>query len=75
MCPALQMYEEAPCSLALATTWSGDLWGLRRELLPWLTYHALQGVSRVYVMYDGADKNTLTVSSAVVVVILITQQC
>eukprot|EP00878_Enallax_costatus_P008075 GHUV01008445.1.p1 GENE.GHUV01008445.1~~GHUV01008445.1.p1 ORF type:complete len:900 (+),score=338.15 GHUV01008445.1:421-3120(+) len=55
-----QMHEEAPCRLGLVTTWSGDLWGLRRELLPWLTYHALQGVSKIYVMYEGGDKNTLT---------------
>lgn len=55
------MHAETPCKLGLVTTWSGDLWGLRRELLPWLTYHALQGVSKIYVMYEGGDKNTLTV--------------
>eukprot|EP00879_Flechtneria_rotunda_P005303 GHRR01005589.1.p1 GENE.GHRR01005589.1~~GHRR01005589.1.p1 ORF type:complete len:720 (+),score=275.87 GHRR01005589.1:145-2304(+) len=61
---ALTMMKQAkynnPCSLALVATWSGDLWGLRRELIPWLTYHAQLGVSKLYVLYEGGDTNTLT---------------
>lgn len=57
----LQTAVSAPCSLALVTTWAGDLWGLRRELVPWLTYHAQLGVSRLYVLYEGGDANTLSV--------------
>lgn len=61
---ALQMDDSAPCKLALATTWSGDLWGLRKELIPWLTYHAYLGVSKLYVLYEGSDPRTLRVSRA-----------
>jgi hypothetical protein len=57
----MQMHDAAPCKLALVTTWSGDLWGLRKELLPWLTYHAYLGVSRLYVLYEGNDQRTLQV--------------
>jgi hypothetical protein len=28
----------APCVIALQTTWAGDAWGLRRELLPWCAW-------------------------------------
>jgi hypothetical protein len=59
------MDDSAPCKLALATTWSGDLWGLRKELIPWLTYHAYLGVSKLYVLYEGSDPRTLRVSGAV----------
>jgi hypothetical protein len=58
---APQMHDAAPCSLGLVTTWSGDLWGLRKELIPWLTYHAYLGVSRLYVLYEGNDPRTLQV--------------
>ncbi|KAI8462626.1 MAG: hypothetical protein J3K34DRAFT_447341 [Monoraphidium minutum] len=47
--------REAPCSIAAQTTWAGDVWALRRELLPWLQYHAALGVSRLYLLYDGTD--------------------
>lgn len=57
----VQMHEDAPCQIGLVATWSGDLWGVRREVLPWITYHAQLGVSRVYMLYDGSDQNTLTV--------------
>lgn len=33
-------------SVAAFTTWSGDVWALRRELLPWLQWHAAAGVTR-----------------------------
>jgi len=56
-----QTRKKASCKLALVTTWAGDLWGLRRELVPWLTYHAQLGVSHLYVLYEGGCKNTLTV--------------
>jgi hypothetical protein len=55
------MNDSAPCSIALVTTWSGDLWGLRQELVPWLTYHAVLGISRLYVLYEGSDHMTLHV--------------
>ena len=58
------MHDSAPCRLGLVTTWSGDLWGLRKELIPWLTYHAYLGVSRLYVLYEGSDEPTLRVSAA-----------
>ncbi len=35
--------------VALVATWAGDVWGLRRELLPWMTYHAHLGVEHFYV--------------------------
>lgn len=57
------MHDSAPCRLGVVTTWSGDLWGLRKELIPWLTYHAYLGVSRLYVLYEGSDEPTLRVSS------------
>lgn len=56
------MHDSAPCRLGLATTWSGDLWGLRKELIPWLTYHAYLGVSRLYILYEGSDPRALRVS-------------
>jgi hypothetical protein len=58
----LQMHDSAPCRLGLATTWSGDLWGLRKELIPWLTYHAYLGISRLYILYEGSDPRALRVS-------------
>lgn len=43
----------ASCSargrVAVVTTWAGDVWGLRRELLPWMMYHAHAGVEHFYV--------------------------
>lgn len=44
-----------PAQVAIFTTWSGDLWGLRRELLPWMMYHTQLGVCKFYVLYDGTD--------------------
>jgi len=61
MAMSVQMDDAAPCRLALTTTWSGDLWGLRKELIPWLTYHSYLGVSRLYVLYEGTDMRTLRV--------------
>lgn len=58
---AAQMADDAPCHIGMVTTWSGDLWGIRREMLPWITYHAQLGVSKLYVLYDGNDRNTHTV--------------
>lgn len=55
------MHDAAPCRLGLVTTWSGDLWGLRKELIPWITYHAYLGVSRLYILYEGKDPRTLRV--------------
>ena len=55
------MADDAPCHIGMVTTWSGDLWGIRREMLPWITYHAQLGVSKLYVLYDGNDRNTHTV--------------
>ncbi|GBF98049.1 glycosyltransferase-like [Raphidocelis subcapitata] len=46
---------ETPCAVALHTTWSGDAHALARQLLPWLSYHAALGVSRLYLLYDGDD--------------------
>ncbi|WIA28468.1 hypothetical protein OEZ86_011012 [Tetradesmus obliquus] len=54
------MADDAPCHIGMVTTWSGDLWGIRREMLPWITYHAQLGVSKLYVLYDGNDRNTHT---------------
>lgn len=61
----LQMHDAAPCRLGLVTTWSGDLWGLRKELIPWITYHAYLGVSRLYLLYEGSDWRTLRVGHSV----------
>jgi hypothetical protein len=58
-----QMNDDAPCHVGMVTTWSGDLWGIRREMLPWITYHAQLGVSKIYVLYDGTDRNTHTVGA------------
>lgn len=33
-------------SVAAYTTWGGDVWGLRRELIPWIQYHTAVGISR-----------------------------
>jgi hypothetical protein len=32
-------------------------------MLPWITYHAQIGVSKIYVLYDGTDRNTHTVGA------------
>ncbi|KAG2500357.1 hypothetical protein HYH03_001931 [Edaphochlamys debaryana] len=41
------------------TVWAGNLWGLRRTLMPWLQYHTQLGVCRYYVAYQGRDLPTL----------------
>jgi hypothetical protein len=46
---------ETPCAVALHTTWSGDARALARQLLPWLSYHAALGASRLYLLYEGDD--------------------
>ena len=45
----------------MQTTWAGDAWALRRELLPWMAYHARLGASAFYVLYDGADADVVKV--------------
>jgi len=42
-------------SMAIATTSSVDLLGVRREILPWLQYHTEIGVFQFYILYDGKD--------------------
>ncbi|KAI3436820.1 hypothetical protein D9Q98_006230 [Chlorella vulgaris] len=41
--------------VCLTATTSADVWGVRRELLPWLQYHTELGASRFYLLYDGQD--------------------
>lgn len=38
-----------PLHACLVATISSDVWGVRRELLPWLQYHTELGVARFYV--------------------------
>ncbi|PRW56345.1 glycosyltransferase-like protein [Chlorella sorokiniana] len=53
------LYEEVqagvPLRACLAATTSADVWGVRRELLPWLQYHTELGAARFYLLYDGQD--------------------
>jgi hypothetical protein len=42
-------------TMAIATTTSVDVLGVRREILPWLQYHTEIGVTRFYILYDGND--------------------
>lgn len=55
----LQASILARCPITVQTTWSGDVWLLRQEFLPWAQYHAAVGVSRIMVMYDGKDAKAL----------------
>lgn len=51
--------------VAIVTTTSVDIWGLRRELLPWMQYHTELGVSRYYILYDGNDPQVVEALQAV----------
>lgn len=42
-------------SIGIVATTSADYKDLRRQLLPWMLYHASSGVSRFYLLYDGRD--------------------
>ncbi|KAG2423760.1 hypothetical protein HXX76_015036 [Chlamydomonas incerta] len=44
--------------VAAFTVWNGNLWGLRRSLLPWMQYHTQLGVCKFYVAFQGRDENT-----------------
>ncbi|KAG2452028.1 hypothetical protein HYH02_003066 [Chlamydomonas schloesseri] len=44
--------------VAAFTVWNGNLWGLRRSLLPWMQYHTQIGVCKFYVAFQGRDENT-----------------
>lgn len=46
---ALQVQASVPLHACLAATISADVWGVRRELLPWLQYHTELGAARFYV--------------------------
>lgn len=41
------------------TMWSGDLWGLRRTMLPFLQWHTQIGVCKYYIAYPGRDEATV----------------
>ncbi|GLI65059.1 hypothetical protein VaNZ11_008485 [Volvox africanus] len=45
--------------VAAFTVWNGNMWGLRRSLLPWMQWSTQLGVCRFYVAYQGRDKQTL----------------
>ncbi|PNW84033.1 hypothetical protein CHLRE_04g218450v5 [Chlamydomonas reinhardtii] len=44
--------------VAAFTVWNGNLWGLRRSLLPWMQYHTQLGVCKFYVAFQGRDEAT-----------------
>lgn len=46
---APQVQAGVPLRACLAATTSADVWGVRRELLPWLQYHTELGVAHFYV--------------------------
>ncbi|EFJ41430.1 hypothetical protein VOLCADRAFT_98595 [Volvox carteri f. nagariensis] len=39
--------------------WNGNMWGLRRSLLPWLQWSTHLGVCKFYIGYQGRDQQTL----------------
>ena len=43
------MHTRAQVKVAAFTVWNGNLWGLRRSLLPWMQYHTQLGVCKFYV--------------------------
>lgn len=51
--------------LAIATTTSVDLLGIRQELLPWMQYHTELGVTKFYILYDGSDPAAVEALSSI----------
>ncbi|PNH12278.1 hypothetical protein TSOC_000784, partial [Tetrabaena socialis] len=60
--------------VAAYTMWSGDLWGLRRTLLPFIQWHTQAGICRYYIAYPGRDERTVTMLQAIKSVRLIFSQ-
>lgn len=44
---------------AVASTVSVDVWGLRREILPWVSFMLEMGVRKFYLLYDGSDEEAV----------------
>eukprot|EP01023_Acetabularia_acetabulum_P027013 TRINITY_DN25552_c0_g1_i3.p1 TRINITY_DN25552_c0_g1~~TRINITY_DN25552_c0_g1_i3.p1 ORF type:complete len:728 (-),score=153.66 TRINITY_DN25552_c0_g1_i3:96-2009(-) len=45
--------------VAAYTTTASGLYGVRKDILPWIQYHTELGVSKFYVLYDGHDEEAV----------------
>lgn len=54
----LETYDNG-ARIAIASTVSVDVWGLRREILPWISYMQEIGIRKFYLLYDGSDSDAV----------------